>query len=155
MNLIEERTERKVLIMILFVSSTAQHIKLIAAKINVFPNAEGTNGSIICSFGSSGGRKFFCRRECKEEDVLIKTDEDTSQNGRYSVQYEHKSAQRGFLTVNIAQLIKSDSGRYRCGLGGSLVPQRYVDFDIKVTDGWFTTIYTKFLQWKMTRNSHL
>ena len=41
------------------------------------------------------------------------------------------------MTVTITQLTKSDSGRYRCGLGGSSGPDSYTDFDVIVTDGEF------------------
>ena len=43
----------------------------------------------------------------------------------------------------IKQLTKSDSGRYRYGLGGSLVPDSYCDFDVIVTDGEFLLKVTK------------
>uniref|UniRef100_A0A3Q1GBX0 Immunoglobulin V-set domain-containing protein n=1 Tax=Acanthochromis polyacanthus TaxID=80966 RepID=A0A3Q1GBX0_9TELE len=132
------------LIMILFVSSTAQHMELITADINVYSYNEGRNVSIKCTLNSFGVWKFFCRRECKGEDILVKTDEDTSQNGRYSVKYKQGSSKREFVTVKITQLIKSDSGQYRCGLGGPLVPERYRDFYINVTDGEFLLIYFQF-----------
>lgn len=37
--------------------------------------------------------------------------------------------------VSIAQLNRSDSGRYRCGLERSLLPDAHKDFDINVTEG--------------------
>ena len=47
------------------------------------------------------------------------------------------------MTVAITQLTKSDSGRYRFGLGGSLVPDDYRDIDVRVTDGEFLLKVTK------------
>ena len=90
-----------------------------------------------CHLTSSGSTKFFCKGECKEEDILIKTDDVTAQSGRYSIRYEDGSSGRRTVTVTITQLTKSDSGRYRCGLGGSSAPDAYTDFDITVTDGEF------------------
>ncbi|XP_067449730.1 polymeric immunoglobulin receptor-like [Thunnus thynnus] len=103
--------------------------------INLFAGAEGGSGSLICHFTSSGSIKFFCKGECKEEDILIKTDGVTAQSGRYSIRYKDGSSGRRTVTVYITQLTKSDSGRYRFGLGGSSVPDSYCDFDVTVTDG--------------------
>ena len=80
---------------------------------------------------------FFCKGECKEEDILIKTDDVTAQSGRYSIRYEGESSGSRYVSVTITQLTKSDSGRYRCGLGGSSGPDSYTDFDVTVTDGEF------------------
>ncbi|XP_067449735.1 polymeric immunoglobulin receptor-like [Thunnus thynnus] len=102
--------------------------------INLYAGAEGGSGSITCSLTSSGSTKFFCKGECKEEDILIKTDGVTAQSGRYSIRYEDGSSGRRIVTVTITQLTKSDSGRYRCGLGGSSVPDSYWDFDVTVID---------------------
>ncbi|XP_042265578.1 uncharacterized protein LOC121896023 [Thunnus maccoyii] len=102
--------------------------------ITGFAGAEGGSGSLICSLTSSGSTKFFCKGECKEEDILIKTDDVTAQSGRYSIRYEDGSSGRRTVTVTITQLTKSDSGRYRFGLGGSSVPDDYCDFELIVTD---------------------
>ncbi|XP_044206473.1 uncharacterized protein LOC122981777 isoform X1 [Thunnus albacares] len=102
--------------------------------INLFAGAEGGSGLIICYLNSSGSTKFFCKGKCKEEDILIKTDDVTAQSGRYSIKYKDGSSGKRIVTVTFTQLTKSDSGRYRCGLGGSSVPDAYTDFDITVTD---------------------
>ncbi|XP_042265595.1 uncharacterized protein LOC121896033 [Thunnus maccoyii] len=102
--------------------------------INLFAGAEGGSGSIICHLTSSGSTKLFCKGECKEEDILIETDGVTAQSGRHSIRYEDGSSGRRSVTVTITQLTKSDSGRYRCGLEGSSVPDSYTDFDVTVTD---------------------
>ena len=47
------------------------------------------------------------------------------------------------MSVTITQLTKSDSGRYRCGLGRSLVPDSYSEFDLIVKDGEFLLKVTK------------
>ncbi|XP_038577703.1 uncharacterized protein LOC119905066 [Micropterus salmoides] len=68
---------------------------------------------------------FFCKRECKPEDILIKTTGVRDQRGRYSITYEGGEN----VVVSITQLTKSDSGLYRCGLGGS-----NITFEIIVVD---------------------
>ncbi|XP_044206457.1 uncharacterized protein LOC122981771 isoform X3 [Thunnus albacares] len=113
--------------------------------INLFAGAEGGNGSIICSLTSSGSTMFFCKGKCKEEDILIKTDDVTAQSGRYSIKYKDGSSGRRTVTVTFTQLTKSDSGRYRCGLGGSSVPDSYSDFDITVIDAATLGENTRFL----------
>ncbi|XP_044207438.1 uncharacterized protein LOC122982316 [Thunnus albacares] len=102
--------------------------------INLYAGAEGGSGSVSCPFTSSGSTKFFCKGECKEEDIFIKTDDVTAQSGRYSIRYKDGSSGRRSVTVTITQLTKSDSGRYRCGLGGSSAPDAYRDFDVIVID---------------------
>ncbi|XP_038577619.1 uncharacterized protein LOC119905016 isoform X2 [Micropterus salmoides] len=68
---------------------------------------------------------FFCKRECKREDILIHTTGVRDQRGRYSITYDRA----GNVFVSITQLTKSDSGLYRCGLGGS-----NIRFEIIVVD---------------------
>ncbi|XP_067449740.1 polymeric immunoglobulin receptor-like [Thunnus thynnus] len=114
--------------------------------IDLFAGAEGGNGSWSCHFTSSGSTKFFCKGECKEEDILIKTDNVTDQSGRYSIKYKDGSSGRRTVTVTITQLTKSDSGRYRCGLGGSSVPDDYSDFDITITDEATLGQNTRFIR---------
>ncbi|XP_042265574.1 polymeric immunoglobulin receptor-like isoform X9 [Thunnus maccoyii] len=114
--------------------------------INLFAGAEGGSGLIICHLTSSGSTKFFCKGKCKEEDILIKTDDVTAQSGRYSIKYKDGSSGRRTVTVTFTQLTKSDSGRYRCGLGGSSVPDAYTDFDITVIDAATLGDNTRFIR---------
>lgn len=113
--------------------------------INLFAGAEGGNGSIICSLTSSGSTMFFCKGKCKEEDILIKTDGVRAQSDRYSITYKDGSSGRRTVTVTFTQLTKSDSGRYRCGLGGSSVPDSYSDFELTVIDAATLGENTRFL----------
>ncbi|XP_042265591.1 polymeric immunoglobulin receptor-like [Thunnus maccoyii] len=114
--------------------------------IDLYAGAEGGRGSIICYLTSSGSTKFFCKGKCKEEDILIKTDGVTAQSGRYSIRYEDGSSGRRIVTVTFTQLTKSDSGRYRCGLGGSSSPDAYTDFDITVIDAATLGDNTSFIR---------
>ncbi|XP_026223974.1 polymeric immunoglobulin receptor-like [Anabas testudineus] len=107
---------------------------LVSAKLTIYTGAEGGNGTINCYLNLPGSTKFFCRNQCKEEDILVKTDGVTANNGRYSVKYSDGSSGRGILSVTITNLIKSDSGPYRCGLGKSSTPDSYSDFEIRVSD---------------------
>ncbi|XP_026223997.1 uncharacterized protein LOC113167517 isoform X2 [Anabas testudineus] len=104
-------------------------------SITVFQKREMTDFRIQWGFSSPESMKFFCKRECKrEEDVLIKTQENRAQSGRYSIEYKSSSSAEAFLCVTITNLTKSDSGRYRFGLGRSEVSTSYGIFDVKVID---------------------
>ncbi|XP_051282844.1 polymeric immunoglobulin receptor-like [Dicentrarchus labrax] len=107
---------------------------LVSARLNLYTGAVGGSGTLECTLRLSGSNKFFCKKECKAEDILIKTDGVRAHSGRYSIKYRNDSPERGILSVTITNLTKSDSGRYRCGLGQTLVPGSYRDFEIRVSD---------------------
>ncbi|XP_037628687.1 uncharacterized protein LOC119489845 [Sebastes umbrosus] len=109
--------------------------RLVSAKVYIFTGAEGGTGSLYCHFSSYGSRKFFCKNKCKAEDILLKTDDVRAQSGRFSTEYRDRSSGGGTLTVTITHLTKSDAGRYRYGLGKTLVPESYTDFELRVSDG--------------------
>ncbi|XP_053174091.1 uncharacterized protein LOC128357746 [Scomber japonicus] len=113
--------------------------------VDIYVGAEGGNGSVNCYFTSSGNTKFFCKGECEEENILIKTDGVTTQSGRYSIRYEDGSSGTRILTLAIKQLTKLDSGRYRIGLGGSLFPDSYCDVRVIVTDEATLGVNTHFI----------
>lgn len=94
-----------------------------------------TGGNIVvkCSFDRSERWKYFCRDECTGDGVLIKTTENRVEKDRYSIEYVEGSSAGGLLFVNITQLITSDSGQYRCGMGQS----QSQEFEVTVTDGEF------------------
>lgn len=62
---------------------------LISAKTII--HTEGDSITVECSFSLSGRKKFLCKDKCEEGDVLIETEGDTAQRGRYSIQYEEGS----------------------------------------------------------------
>ncbi|XP_071314835.1 polymeric immunoglobulin receptor-like [Trachinotus anak] len=108
---------------------------LVSANPPVYTGPEGGSGTINCYLTLSGSWRFFCKNKCKEEDVLIRTDGVRANSGRYSTEYKDGSSGRGILSVTITHLTQSDSGRYRCGLGKSSVPDSYTDFEVRVSDG--------------------
>ncbi|XP_023286898.1 mucin-5AC-like isoform X3 [Seriola lalandi dorsalis] len=108
---------------------------LVSAKPPIFTGPEGGHGTISCHLNVSGSRKFFCREECKEEDILIRTDKFSAKSGRYSIRYKNKGSSGGsILSVTITNLTQSDSGQYRCGLGTSAVPDLFEDFEVRISD---------------------
>ncbi|XP_068566584.1 polymeric immunoglobulin receptor-like isoform X2 [Cebidichthys violaceus] len=103
------------------------------AKVPMYTVAEGETASLTCHPSSSGTRKFFCKNECEADDILIKTDGNTAGSGKFSITYRNDSS-GVVLTVIFTNLTKSDSGRYRCGLGKTLVPDSFSDFEVRVSD---------------------
>lgn len=96
---------------------------------------EGTVFRVQLKVSSSETTKFFCRRECEGAAVLITTAGDRAQSGRFSIEYKNSSSAAGVLSVTITHLNKSDTDRYRFGLGTPLAPRVSKDFQIKVLDG--------------------
>ncbi|XP_038577600.1 polymeric immunoglobulin receptor-like isoform X2 [Micropterus salmoides] len=94
----------------------------------------GGNIVVGCSFTVSGRRRYFCKEECKEKDILVETTGYTAERGRYSIRYTQRSLTDVSVYVSITQLTESDSGRYRCGLDRHLSPDSYWEFEIIVTD---------------------
>ncbi|XP_031168086.1 CMRF35-like molecule 1 [Sander lucioperca] len=119
------------LICFFFLTLQDGNIGLINAEIIKSTGTEGGNITVGCSFTFTGKRRIFCKDECKEGDILIETEEDTAQRGRYSIEYKNSAT---VLYVSITKLNKSDSGRYWCRLVRSLFPSSYQEIEIRVTD---------------------
>ncbi|XP_035998998.1 polymeric immunoglobulin receptor-like [Fundulus heteroclitus] len=95
----------------------------------------GGNFSSPCPFLSFGTLKIFCRENCEGENLLIRTNEKTAQNGRYRTEYVREASRTySVLSVSISGLNRSDSGLYRCGLGDSSSSASYQDFRLVVVD---------------------
>ncbi|XP_070825004.1 polymeric immunoglobulin receptor-like isoform X2 [Chaetodon trifascialis] len=97
----------------------------------VFTKTEGETFSFGCSFNSLQGNKFLSKTEWKKEDVLVETSGVSAQSGRYSITYD---TDFNIFYVSISQLNKSDSGRYRCGLGNTSLSTSQREFELRVTD---------------------
>ncbi|XP_049436385.1 uncharacterized protein LOC125891289 [Epinephelus fuscoguttatus] len=106
---------------------------LINAQNSILTGTEGGNITGGCRFTLSGTTKFFCKNDCEDGDILIQTENDTAQSGRYSIEYKGGAFyESALLYVSIRNLTKSDSGRYRCRLGDSWSSD--VQFEIRVKD---------------------
>ncbi|XP_067384118.1 uncharacterized protein [Channa argus] len=88
----------------------------------------------MCHFSSSGSWKFFCKEECSEGGILVKAESDTANNGRYSFEYKSGSSGKMFLHVTIRNMIQSDSGQYKFGVGKSSGPDSYCEYEARVSD---------------------
>ncbi|KAG7237872.1 hypothetical protein INR49_031665, partial [Caranx melampygus] len=101
----------------------------------LYRRTEGGNITVTCLFRFHGNTKYFCRSECKGDDKLIETKEDSSQRDRYRIEYDRRGwREKAVLYVSITHLNKSDSGWYRCGLGERIITDGYEDFELRVTD---------------------
>ncbi|XP_061590774.1 polymeric immunoglobulin receptor [Cololabis saira] len=96
---------------------------------NLFTKQEGESLSFGCSFHPPEGRRFLTKRETRDENILVETEDSQAQSGRYSIDYDDD-----IFYVTISQLHKSDSGRYRCGVGNSSSPDLQQEFQLQVTD---------------------
>lgn len=75
--------------------------------------------------------KYFCRLECRDKDVLIRSVGlgKIAKKGRYAL-YDRGPQ----FTVTIKRLMKSDKGKYWCGVERSGI-DTYQDVILKVLDG--------------------
>ncbi|XP_051281616.1 polymeric immunoglobulin receptor-like isoform X3 [Dicentrarchus labrax] len=99
----------------------------------------GGSITVACFFTVSESRKYFCKDDCKEEDILVETTGFRGQKGRYKIRYIKGFSTGGFVFVRITQLTQSDSGQYRCGLDRPSSQDPYQEFRIIVTDGSTTS----------------
>ncbi|XP_033981423.1 uncharacterized protein LOC117478542 isoform X2 [Trematomus bernacchii] len=102
---------------------------LVSAQLSVYSVIEGEDVRVECPFPSYRIRKFFCKEPCRRKDILIETTDAPAQRGRYSIDYENRD-----YFVTITQLTKSDSRRYRCGVGLYLSTASYEYIEIIVVD---------------------
>nr|XP_004567612.1 uncharacterized protein LOC101466682 isoform X3 [Maylandia zebra] len=123
---------RHTLICFFFLSALQDgHTKVTSAQMHFYRLA-GQSITIECYFSSSKKWKIFCKEKCEEGNILIETQLNSNQHGRYSTEYryEHKY----ILSVSIRRLIKSDSGRYTCGLGRYPSSYQFIHFGIVVAE---------------------
>lgn len=98
----------------------------------VYSATEGGNITIRCSLSSHPrNRKFLCREGCNK--FLIDTNDLIATSDRYQVRFWRSA----HFNVTITQLTKSDSGRYRCGVGRQHAGNTCQEFQITVNDGEF------------------
>ncbi|XP_014832632.1 PREDICTED: uncharacterized protein LOC106910504 [Poecilia mexicana] len=92
----------------------------------------GENITVECKFNFSENPILFCKENCEGENILINTTENRADKGRYSTFY-NSGYTSASLHVSISDLKRSDSGRYRFGLGKNR--SRYHEFHLDVTEG--------------------
>ncbi|XP_060914329.1 uncharacterized protein LOC132990218 [Labrus mixtus] len=119
-----------------FLSLQDENFGVISAEaVTFYIVLEGENVEVGCSTSEETTIKFFCREECSLKDVIIQTPRVSAQEGRFSIEWKQRPQTRsGDVSVKVSQLTKSDSGRYRCGLGSSLSSASYTDIEIIVVD---------------------
>ena len=107
---------------------------LVNAQITIWSGTEGEDVRFQCSFSFGGNSMYFCKETC-DENIIFDTNVVRVQRGRYSIEYE-RTYPGADVSVTITNLMKSDSGLYRCGL---IEPGNDVSHQIriKVVDGEF------------------
>ena len=99
-------------------------------------NTEGENITLPCRDDVQSKQKFLCKDECKtEEDIIIETDGNRAQSGRYNIEYREGSLFG--LYVIISNASKSDTGWYKCGYGRALSPDSSYRVPVLVIGGEF------------------
>ena len=97
---------------------------------------EGEQITLGCPHTVYSKEKFLCKGECKTvEDIIIETDGNRAQSGRYHIIYLERSIFG--LYVKITNVSKSDTGWYQCGYGRPLSPHSSNAFTVLVIDGKF------------------
>lgn len=118
------------------------HTKVTSAQRHFYGLA-GQSITIECYFSSSKKWKIFCKEKCEEGNILIETQLSSDHHGRYSTEYKYKYEYeyKYILSVSIRSLIKSDSGRYTCGLGQYPSSYQFTHFGIVVAEGEFQLFF--------------
>ncbi|XP_054639074.1 uncharacterized protein LOC129185707 isoform X2 [Dunckerocampus dactyliophorus] len=104
-------------------------------EVHIHTGPAGGTLEIQCPFHVSRSTKFLCKGNCLDGHILLRTTENSARVGRYGVDFRQEASIKTYLlVVTIAQLDKSDSGRYTCALGPSLRSAYMQEFDVSVTD---------------------
>ncbi|XP_005930963.1 uncharacterized protein LOC102295791 isoform X2 [Haplochromis burtoni] len=122
---------RHTLICFFFLSLQDGHTKVTSAQMHFYGLAERSI-TIESHFSSSKKWKIFCKEKCEEGNILIETQLNSNQHGRYSTEYRYEY--KYIFSVSIRRLIKSDSGRYTCGLGRYPSSYQFIHFGIVVAE---------------------
>ncbi|XP_069383733.1 polymeric immunoglobulin receptor-like isoform X2 [Paralichthys olivaceus] len=102
-----------------------------SSEVKPLYKRSGENVTVECAFTNPGTMKTFYREEGGEKmNMLVQTTGDKHHRGRYSIVFITGSKRKGFVFVTITDLVTSDSGRYRCSVGG----ESYRHFDVIVRD---------------------
>ncbi|KAM3617802.1 uncharacterized protein V6R79_011415 [Siganus canaliculatus] len=106
------------------------------SAIRILTRKEGEDVTYKCSFFFNGKRRLFCKNTCEGNDVLINTERNFYQRGRYTIRYEEAESvfSSSSLYVSITKLTTSDSGRYRCSTTGDSLSASLEDFELRVEE---------------------
>ncbi|KAM3618757.1 uncharacterized protein V6R79_024497 [Siganus canaliculatus] len=106
------------------------------SAISILTGKEGEDFTYKCPLFFNGRRRLFCKNTCKGNDVLIDTERDSDQRGRYTIRYEKAKdlTLHSSLYVSITNLTTSDSGRYRCSTTGDWRLDSKDDFELRVEE---------------------
>uniref|UniRef100_A0A3B5B418 Ig-like domain-containing protein n=1 Tax=Stegastes partitus TaxID=144197 RepID=A0A3B5B418_9TELE len=86
---------------------------VISAEPRVHSSTEGGNVTVRCSLNAARrDRKFFYRTD--QEETLVEAFGGRAASSRFSIQHDGGRT----FSLTITGLKMSDSGRYRCGVGG-------------------------------------
>nr|XP_055062391.1 polymeric immunoglobulin receptor-like [Misgurnus anguillicaudatus] len=108
-----------------------------SAADGIFINKrEGDQVTITCTpVPDSENKKYFCRHQCKDEDIIVSSDRTSI--GRFRL----KDYGKGKFTVTITDLRESDSGNYKCGVKLHKVDE-YEEVNLKISKGVNSDITT-------------
>ncbi|XP_035038932.1 CMRF35-like molecule 6 isoform X2 [Hippoglossus stenolepis] len=88
----------------------------------------GGDVTFQCSHSYAYGNvKYFCKASCKDEDVVIKSNENST--GKYSIKDEGNT-----FNVTISRLTEGDAGKYWCGIE-RVVKDTYKEVVLTVVKG--------------------
>nr|XP_057940207.1 uncharacterized protein LOC131136892 [Doryrhamphus excisus] len=105
-------------------------------EVHIHTGPAGGTLEIQCPFHASWSTKFFCKGNCLDGHILLRTTENSACVDRYCVDFRPEPLMKMYLlVVTISQLDKSDSGRYTCAVGSSLRSAYIQEFDVSVSDG--------------------
>ncbi|XP_068194101.1 uncharacterized protein [Antennarius striatus] len=79
----------------------------------------------------SGVRKYFCKGNCGEDEMIIETYGNRAKSDRYTVEYDTTDR---MVLLTIKGLIRADEGLYRVGVSDSSSHGSYQTFQLIVRD---------------------
>ncbi|XP_008285854.1 uncharacterized protein LOC103361529 isoform X2 [Stegastes partitus] len=101
---------------------------VISAEPRVHSSTEGGNVTVRCSLNAARrDRKFFYRTD--QEETLVEAFGGRAASSRFSIQHDGGRT----FSLTITGLKMSDSGRYRCGVGGPNAYNTCLEFEIQVS----------------------
>ncbi|XP_008412840.1 uncharacterized protein LOC103467891 isoform X2 [Poecilia reticulata] len=120
----------KVTVICLFFLAQLHNGEAESVRGRTYTKMEGKNITVSCSFTFSGFTMYFCKTDCRGDNILIETTDNRAQSGRYIIEFNRTRVGSYVVYVSIMELKTSDSGWYRCTLGRTGI--QHNDFEIFV-----------------------